>query len=261
MRYSNRKSTIRINILALTFGTAMFLASSAHAQVGTDGNGTPIFLPNTSSSYNQNGFNLPSMPTITGQDVVRGSGGLSCHSAIGSNGPNFDMGLIGSNDIFNRDSVSVYGRITVPLGKRPKRVDCTKLYDLEIARLKMEIQLMRAGAVPGMFNQNQGQILVTQAPITAPSVIPAATENKTAPSNSDIKTKSQLETETTSKKVTEKPKKTKVETPKKEPIETEIIAMNSYPKKALNTAIKDQSESPLIAPLVIGNVKDVSPTH
>jgi len=147
----NYRQTFNV-ILSAVSGFLMCASSQALAQVTTDINGTPILLPSTSSSFNQNGFNLPSLPTVAGQDIVRGSSGLSCHSGLGSSGPNFDMGLIGSNDIFDRESVSVYGRVTVPLGKRPKRVDCTKLYDLEIAKLKMELQLLRAGAFPGMLD-------------------------------------------------------------------------------------------------------------
>ena len=39
-----------------------------------------------------------------------------------------------------------YARITVPLGKKPKRLDCSKLYELEIVRLKEEIALLRMNA-------------------------------------------------------------------------------------------------------------------
>ena len=104
----------------------------------------PIVVPNTSSSFNQQGFNLPTAPRATGQDIVRGAGGISCQSAVASGGPSLDMGVIGTNDIFDRESTALYGRVTIPLGKRPKRVDCTRLYELEVSRLQMELELMRA---------------------------------------------------------------------------------------------------------------------
>lgn len=125
--------------------------------------GQPLFLPNSSSSYNQQGFSLPTAPSTHGQDIVRGSGGISCQSAIGSGGPSLDMGIIGSQDIFDRESTSFYGRVTVPLGKRPKRVDCSKLYDLEINRLKMELQMMRAGAFGAMQDDNSAKQIALQA--------------------------------------------------------------------------------------------------
>lgn len=157
-----RKSLSTAFKLILLSGVAC--AGNAVAQVIPDNANNPIILPSTSSSYNQNGFNLPTIPNVTGQDIVRGSGGISCQSSVGSGGPNFDLGVIGSNDMFDRDSMSVYGRITVPLGKRPKRVDCTRLYDLEISRLQMELQLMRAGASSNMLDANAARQVISQAP-------------------------------------------------------------------------------------------------
>lgn len=161
-----RKSlSTAITLIILTGAT---YSGSAFAQVVPDNANNPIILPSTSSSYNQNGFNLPTFPNVTGQDIVRGSGGISCQSSVGSGGPNFDLGVIGSNDMFDRDSMSVYGRITVPLGKRPKRVDCTRLYDLEISRLQMELQLMRAGASSNnLLDANAARQVVSQAPLHA----------------------------------------------------------------------------------------------
>lgn len=164
-----RKSLSTTLKLIILGGVAAY--GAAGAQVIPDNANNPIILPSTSSSYNQNGFNLPSIPNATGQDIVRGSGGISCQSSVGSGGPNFDLGVIGSNDMFDRDSMSVYGRITVPLGKRPKRVDCTRLYDLEISRLQMELQLMRAGASSNnMLDANAARQIVSQGPVhDAPS--------------------------------------------------------------------------------------------
>ncbi len=129
-------------ILACTGGIAAAQSNSP------DQNGA-IFVPqsSSSSSFNQQGFNLPSAPRATGQDIIRGSGGISCQSAIGGNGPTLDMGVIGTNDIYDRDSAALYGRVTIQLGKKSKRVDCNRLYDLEVERLKMELALMRAGSI------------------------------------------------------------------------------------------------------------------
>ena len=149
-------------LITLIWGVSSSLAGAQ--SLPENENNTPIILPGTSSSYNQNGFNLPTIPNVTGQDIVRGSGGISCQSSVGSGGPNFDLGIIGSNDMYNRDSTAVYGRITVPLGKRPKRVDCTKLYDLEISRLQMELQLMRAGSMSDALDRDAARQVVLQGP-------------------------------------------------------------------------------------------------
>ena len=39
-----------------------------------------------------------------------------------------------------------YARVTVPLGKQPKRIDCSRVYELEIERLREEVALLRMGA-------------------------------------------------------------------------------------------------------------------
>ena len=39
-----------------------------------------------------------------------------------------------------------YARVTIPLGKMPKRIDCSKIYELEIAKLKQELELMKMNA-------------------------------------------------------------------------------------------------------------------
>lgn len=152
MRKSQSAAIAAFAVIMLTA-----LPQISAAQTYYDNAGTPIFLPNSSSSYNQNGFHLPNAPTVNGQDTVRGSSGITCQSAVASNGPKLDFGLIGSNDIFDRNSTSVYGRISMPLGKRPKRVDCTKLYELEIQKLKMELQLLRAGSMGNVFDPYAAQ--------------------------------------------------------------------------------------------------------
>ena len=134
---------------ATTAITVITLATSAHAQQVTQLDAQPIVVPSQSSVFNQNGVNLPSAPSVHGQDRVNGASGMSCESAIASGGPYVDLGVIGAQDVYARDTAAVYGRIVVPLGKRPKRVDCTKLYELEITRLKMELELMRLGTTGG----------------------------------------------------------------------------------------------------------------
>ena len=136
----------------------------------------PYYAPSQSSVYNQSSVYLPSPPIAQGQDMVRGSSGVSCQTAIGSGGPYVDIGVIGSQDVFNRDTASVYGRVVVPLGKRPKRPDCTKLYDLEISRMRMEIELLRMGLPEGLGGAAHSGAEVDGAAVqTAPLVIdPAA---------------------------------------------------------------------------------------
>ncbi len=98
------------------------------------------------------GVTLPQTVLPNGADEVRTADGTSCRSAVGGDGAYADFGVIGAPDNTNTaldcgsGSVAVYGRVVVPLGGRSERLDCTKLYELEIQRLKMQLHLARMGA-------------------------------------------------------------------------------------------------------------------
>lgn len=97
-----------------------------------------------SADVNQNtGFSLPGVTLPQGTDEVRASDGTSCRSAVGGNGAYLDVGVIGKPS--TADDNSYYGRVVVPLGRSPKRLDCSKLYELEVERLKLELELAKAG--------------------------------------------------------------------------------------------------------------------
>lgn len=158
--------------------TALALfAGPALAQTPVDQNNiAPIIAPSQSSVYNQNTVNLPTPPSVFGQDSIRGADGVTCQSAIASGGPYVDMGVIGAQDVFSRNTAAVYGRVVVPIGKRGKRLDCTKLYKLELARMQAEIDLLRNGAPgadyvatdaapPPFLSQNMDQQLPLSSPL------------------------------------------------------------------------------------------------
>ena len=106
----------------------------------------------TNNNNNQNfGFNLPSAPLPSGFDEVRASDGTTCRSSMSGNGAYLDIGGIGgqSNQSGKFDSATVYGRVVIPLGEKPGRIDCRSLYQLEIERLKHELRLVRSGGGSG----------------------------------------------------------------------------------------------------------------
>ena len=39
-----------------------------------------------------------------------------------------------------------YVRMTIPLGRRPDRIDRSKIYELELDKLRREVELLRMGA-------------------------------------------------------------------------------------------------------------------
>jgi hypothetical protein len=82
---------------------------------------------------------------------------VRCSQSINASGGYLDLGVAGGNlTTYDDPSTSLtttgqgnsaigYARIIIPLGATPKRLDCTALYDLEIQRLKQEIQMLKIG--------------------------------------------------------------------------------------------------------------------
>ncbi|TPM98726.1 hypothetical protein FKO01_51750 [Mesorhizobium sp. B2-3-3] len=116
-------------------------------------------------NQNENGFNLPGVTLPQGQDEVHASDGTTCRSAVSGSGAYLDLGVIrGNNQTDN--GVATYGRMVIPIGRTPKRVDCSRLYELEVERLQMELKLLKMGLGAG------GQTASVTARASAPA--PAA---------------------------------------------------------------------------------------
>ena len=105
------------------------------------------------------GAYLPPPPSGPGgEDSIETSSGTRCRQSINSNGAYLDLGMVGSaasplpRDGFpividERDrQATAYARVTIPLGKRPERIDCNAVYRLEIERLRREIELLKINA-------------------------------------------------------------------------------------------------------------------
>lgn len=100
------------------------------------------------------GLLLPSPPIGPGgEDAITTSEGVRCSQSINSSGGYLDFGVAGGDltsyaspgQPNSGQSAIGYARIIVPLGAAPKRLDCARLYDLEIARLRAEIELLKIG--------------------------------------------------------------------------------------------------------------------
>ena len=132
------RGSVRSLLLAVSL-----TAASAPAFAGTDG----IYLP-------------PAPTGPGGEDRVENGSGSRCSQSINSNGAYLDVGMAGSS-ISGREDLSSpllrpdraigsealgYARVTIPLGHKPNRVDCTRLYELELQRLQREIELLKMAA-------------------------------------------------------------------------------------------------------------------
>ena len=128
-----------------------------------------LALANDNNFYQNNtqyGVSLPNAALPSGSDEVRAADGTSCRSAIGGQGAYLDAGVIGAPGADNVEQAgAVYARIVLPLGAKPRRLDCASLYELEIQRLKMELDLARMGlsgqsqsTAPGSWQQDRKSV-------------------------------------------------------------------------------------------------------
>jgi hypothetical protein len=121
-------------------------------------------LAASASGADTRGLFLPSPPSGPGgQDSVESATGTRCSQSMNSNGAYFDLGFALAQDVddgygygyrnvddFDDDSDMpiggmAYARVVIPLGEQPERIDCARLYELELRRLQAEIELLRMG--------------------------------------------------------------------------------------------------------------------
>ena len=103
------------------------------------------------------GLLLPPPPVGPGgEDSITTSEGVRCSQSINSSGGYLDLGVAGgdlSNAYGNEDwdddgapqSAVAYARVIIPLGEAPTRLNCARLYELEIQKLKAEIEMLKVG--------------------------------------------------------------------------------------------------------------------
>ena len=112
---------------------------------------TPTWAQSTFINQNISGFNLPGVQLPQGHDEVRAADGTTCRSAVSGSGAYMDVGVIGNPEATNTDSsYSAYTRVVIPLGRSAPRLDCSRLYNLEVQRLEMELKLMQMGLTRGI---------------------------------------------------------------------------------------------------------------
>jgi hypothetical protein len=106
------------------------------------------------------GLLLPPPPVGPGgEDSITTSEGVRCSQSINSSGGYLDLGIAGgdlssaySNTDYGNDddygapqSAVAYARVIIPLGEAPTRLNCARLYELEIQKLKAEIEMLKVG--------------------------------------------------------------------------------------------------------------------
>ena len=104
------------------------------------------------------GLLLPPPPVGPGgEDSITTSEGVRCSQSINSSGGYLDLGIAGgdlssaysNNDYGSNESAPqsavAYARVIIPLGEAPTRLNCARLYELEIQKLKAEIEMLKVG--------------------------------------------------------------------------------------------------------------------
>lgn len=99
---------------------------------------------------------MPSAPSLpSGSDRVQGASGITCESTVApdayvdvgvynqQNDRKYDSFNNNYNSSYDDGDAGIYARMVIPLGGPKKRVDCTRLYDMELQRLKAEIEMLR----------------------------------------------------------------------------------------------------------------------
>ena len=119
-------------------------------------------------NQNQTGFSLPGVTLPQGQDEVHASDGTTCRSAVSGSGAYLDLGIIRGNNSSSQanSDIATYGRVVIPIGRTPKRVDCSRLYELEVERLQLELKLLKMGL--GADGQTTGSVAASPAQAGAP---------------------------------------------------------------------------------------------
>ena len=113
-----------------------------------------ICMMATSAYADSLNLQLPSAPGSYQSDKFK-SGQMDCSNAIGS-ATTLEFGVTGlidggrydaMNDWINDKevgSIGVYSRIVIPLGAKPKkRIDCNRLYELELQKKSLELEQLR----------------------------------------------------------------------------------------------------------------------
>ena len=141
----------------------------------------------TFATFKAAAVSIPSASVPSGYDRVTTADGVTCESTIAS-ATYVQTGLVGSqtdqkydksqagyyNNIQDKNEVGAYVQMVIPIGEKRERINCNRLYNLEIDRLRAEITKLKVEASLGdIWNEPAIQ------PVPAPQPEPALPKKKT----------------------------------------------------------------------------------
>lgn len=99
-----------------------------------------LLIPSLASAAN-----IPSVRTPSGYDRVQTSEGLRCESSIASD-TYIQTGIYSVNGSEDNEAVKdtgIFAQVVIPLTGARKRLDCSRLYELELKGRELEIQRLQ----------------------------------------------------------------------------------------------------------------------
>jgi hypothetical protein len=141
--------------------------------------------PLASAQTTLNNINLPQTPQFPqGTDRIRAADGTECSRSTAPRNKYMDMGVLGfgaggqgvenqypivygantgnyniPNNSYQRAGGGVYARLVINLDNDTPNVDCGKLYELELERLKLELEQGKMGTGSGVSQAKAFQTL------------------------------------------------------------------------------------------------------
>ncbi|MGF1709527.1 OmpA family protein [Vibrio kagoshimensis] len=138
----------------------------------------------TFATFKAAAVSIPSASVPSGYDRVTTADGVTCESTIAS-ATYVQTGLVGSqtdqkydksqngyyNNIQDKNEVGAYVQMVIPIGEKRERINCNRLYNLEIDRLRAEITKLKVEASLGdIWNEPA----IEPTPVAAPQPAPVA---------------------------------------------------------------------------------------
>ena len=134
-----------------------------------------MFALATPMAWSQNsniGINLPYTSPMNGQDRIRSADGVECNRQVGPREKWMEVGSFASQGTgqgadtvysgltgfstttpdYKRATVGVYAKLVVNLDKQQPQIDCSHLYEIEILRLRKELEEVQLRNKASVYN-------------------------------------------------------------------------------------------------------------
>ncbi|BDU41160.1 hypothetical protein [Vibrio nigripulchritudo] len=104
-------------------------------------------------------LSIPSATIPSGYDRITTSDGTTCESTIASDmyiqtgvmgiksGRDYTNSTYADSNLEAEDNFGIYAQLVIPIGNKRKRIDCNRLYELEIKHLKEQLLKLRLEAM------------------------------------------------------------------------------------------------------------------